>query len=240
MALLQFKSEVLNIIQDSPTVKTLELSVPADFKFLPGQFVMVAAPLMVNTAQEITRRAYSISSEPSLRGKIWISVKKVEGGKVSGYLHSIKVGDVIQVTGPMGHFHIHEESLHRDIVLISAGIGVAPFRGIIPDLLHKGFSKQLILLRGIRYMNERLFQEEFMRLSFQYPNFKKYSAVSKPEHSGHTLDIGRVHVLIDKYIPHSTEADYYVCGPHQMIDDVVAELNKRGIPHRHVHFERYD
>jgi ferredoxin-NADP reductase len=240
MALMQFKSEIIEIINDSPSVKTFVLSTPSGFEFKPGQFVMIAATLIIDTRQEIVKRAYSISSRPSLKGKIWISVKKVKGGKASTYLHGIKRGDFLEVTGPLGHFFIKDESMHRNIVLVGAGIGVAPFRSIIPDLIDKGFKKDITLLRGSRFINDHLFDNEFAQLMKKFPSLKIYSSVTMPEHFNHSYDMGRVQVLLDKYVPACYECDYYICGPHQMIKDVTESLNQKGIPHKHIHFERYD
>ena len=56
-----------------------------------------------------------------------ISVKKLENGLISSYLHdNLEVGDVIEAMEPAGIFTVKEESKNRPLILISAGIGITP------------------------------------------------------------------------------------------------------------------
>ena len=74
--------KIIKIIEETLDTKTLRFSLDKNkFEFLPGQFIMLEAK--VNGKAE--RRAYSISSSPTEKKFIEITVKKVENGKVSNY-----------------------------------------------------------------------------------------------------------------------------------------------------------
>jgi ferredoxin-NADP reductase len=54
----------------------------------------------------VTKRSYSVASEPERAGEIDLTVEQIESGEVSPYLHDVLApGDQIEVRGPIGgHF----------------------------------------------------------------------------------------------------------------------------------------
>jgi NAD(P)H-flavin reductase len=83
----------------------------------------------------------------------WTSlVKLVDGGSLTPALQRLRVGDLVEVDGPYGHFCLHEpEDTARRYVFLATGTGVAPFHSFIatyPYLRYK-------LIHGIRNPNEQ-------------------------------------------------------------------------------------
>lgn len=67
--------------------------------FLPGQYLTLAVPV----DGVPTERCYTISSPPSDRDSVTITVKRVPGGPVSNWLHDqLRVGDTLSARGPLG------------------------------------------------------------------------------------------------------------------------------------------
>ncbi|MEC8818483.1 MAG: hypothetical protein VXX30_05305, partial [Planctomycetota bacterium] len=57
-------------------------------------------------------------------------------GSCSNYLCNLQEGDEVMVTGPAGkRFLLPEEPERHDYLLLATGTGIAPFRGMIKDLL---------------------------------------------------------------------------------------------------------
>src|SRR3989338_9317697 len=84
------------------TVRHFVFSVPDDFTFKAGQF-------MITTFQQegkTVKRSYSIASPPQKKNYIDLCVKKVENGLGTKFYFGLKKGDKANLTGPLGAFKI--------------------------------------------------------------------------------------------------------------------------------------
>ena len=69
------------------------------FRFVPGQYLTLRA----NVSGSEVRRAYSISSAPTIH--IGVTIKRLAGGRLSTFIHSNwKAGDLVEVAAP-GQFY---------------------------------------------------------------------------------------------------------------------------------------
>lgn len=111
----------LRVTHDVVTL-VLEPTVPGGVSFRPGQYVTLAAEVD-GVAVE---RCYTISSPPTRPHLLTVTVKRVEGGGLSPWLHDgIEVGDRVTARGPLGGFTVAEHPAPR-YLLLSAGSGVTP------------------------------------------------------------------------------------------------------------------
>ena len=95
------------------------------FAFAPGQFISVKIEEL-NQKELTAPRHYTITSAPG-EPVLSCSVKKVEGGVVSRYLHEhIGVGDTVELSPPFGCFTSRHTTSENKAVLVSRGIGVTP------------------------------------------------------------------------------------------------------------------
>jgi len=101
--------------------------------FRAGQYVNV----MVNLEGVRTSRPYSISSAP-MAERLELTVRNKQGGFVAPYLfNKLKVGDVLETSGPAGHFY-HEPLIDKDnLVFLAGGSGITPFMSMIRDTVHR-------------------------------------------------------------------------------------------------------
>jgi len=223
----------------TPTVLELGFEPSKRFQFLPGQFLSIAIP----NSQErfrFTRRAYSLSSAPPVKGAeekpYEISVKVTQGGIGSQYLAALKVGDSFQCTAPYGDF-LFEPKPGHSVCFISTGTGIGPFKSIIESqLLEEHQPPRVISLFGARNEGEILYKELFESLGVE-----TVIAVSQP--SGEWRGFrGRVTDYL-KSLPadwewHSTE--FYICGNGEMVMEVAQILRSgRGVPPSSIHQECY-
>jgi ferredoxin-NADP reductase len=95
-----------SIISETPHIKTFRM-VPSSgdgelpFTFLPGQFLNVA--FSIGGAR--MNRSYSISSSPTHREYVDLTVRREPRGAVSRHIVDLlKVGDQIEAGGPVGTF----------------------------------------------------------------------------------------------------------------------------------------
>ncbi len=90
------KLSVKKITTETPDAVTLTFDVPTDlkekFKYIQGQYL----PLKFHLNGKEERRSYSMCSSP-IESDLSVTVKKVQGGKVSTHIHqNIKAGDEVR------------------------------------------------------------------------------------------------------------------------------------------------
>jgi ferredoxin-NADP reductase len=98
------------------------------FDFRPGQFV----ELNVFGAGEVP---ISISSPPSLKDELILTVRAA--GFVTTALHDLKPGDWVGIRGPLGNGFPLDEFRGCDILFVAGGIGLAPLRGLLWEMLYR-------------------------------------------------------------------------------------------------------
>jgi CDP-4-dehydro-6-deoxyglucose reductase len=204
--------------------------------FTPGQFVSVIERL---DGKEITR-AYSIAS-PRDGNRFALCLNRVVDGIVSPYLFQLKPGDEVEMGEPLGYFTLRHPG-HRS-VFIATGTGIAPFRSMLLEHLPKTHPR-ITLLFGVRYEQGLLYRDELEHLAKQYDNFHFMPTITRPTEAW-TGRTGRVQAHLDEalalqsYEDPST-LDVYICGLKEMVDDVRAELKKRGFDRKQIIYEKYD
>lgn len=202
--------------------------------FVPGQFVSIVYP----ENGKVIRRAYSIASPPAEKRQLDFCLKLVPGGKVTSWFWSFHEGKQIQVHGPFGKF-VLPETIEQDIIFIATGTGIAPFRSMIRDLLHKGFQKNIWLLFGTRYDRSVPYDEEWRLLASYYPQFHYVPTISRPS-AEWTGETGYVQTKIAKLFPQPAGKLVYICGLNQMIQAVQEACLRHGFQKEVIHYERYD
>jgi NAD(P)H-flavin reductase len=208
-----YELTVVEIIEQTPTVKTIRFRPDRKIDFKPGQFLMYHI---------LSRRvAYSIASAP-YEEYIDLCVTKV--GEASGFLHELKIGDKIKADGPHGVFTLEPES--DNLVFIATGSGIAPIRSMIHSLINKGTDKKITLIFGVRNMDCALFKDEFERMDINF-----IPVCSREGKKQHVQD-----VIKEMDFP---DAEFYICGIMDMVSDVKKVLIDKGIPAGKIHHEMY-
>lgn len=235
------------IVRETSDTVSLVLANPsgAPIDFLPGQFFTLVVPV----EGELLRRAYSASSSPGEHGgRVRISVKRVEGGKVSSRLVSAeqtRVGEVLTVLGPSGSFVPSkvENGAERHLLLVAGGSGITPMMAITKTLLLTEPNTKLSLLYGNRSEHDIPFREELDTLAkTSAGRFTVRHVLSTPssDWSGGTGLLTRD--VLDRELPallgERTEG-VYVCGPEPMMLAAREALTARGVDPARVHEERF-
>lgn len=216
------------------TVKTFRLQFPQG-KWIPfraGQFCMVHLP----KEGKIMKKPYSICSAPFEEGYLDLCIKLVEGGYATNWFWKLKEGTEIPVTIPYGGFLI-KEPIDYDFVFVATGTGVAPLRSMIKTLLREGCRRQMLLIFGVRYENEILYEEEFRQMEKECKNFIFIPTISRPKNW--TGEVGYVQEKLKKYVTDPKGKQIYVCGLVPMIEAVQAAATEIGFDKKSVHFEKY-
>lgn len=103
-------------------------------------------------------------------------------GLCSNYLCSLKPGDTVKMTGPNGKkFVLPENSEDFNYIFFATGTGIAPYRGMITDLLEKGVKNDIILVFGCPYRSDLLYSDYFEDLANRYDNFHYLKSISRED-----------------------------------------------------------
>ncbi len=160
----------------------------------PGQSFGVIPPGLDPSGRPHKLRLYSIASptrgEDGRGNVIATTVKrtidehweshKLFLGVASNYLCDLQVGDAVTVTGPSGkRFIVPADADAHDYVFVATGTGIAPFRGMILDLLESNSSSRIALVMGVPYANDLLYDEALIELAAKHPNFSYITALSR-------------------------------------------------------------
>lgn len=238
--------EVADVVRETADAVTLRLVNPdgRPFELVAGQFFTVC----VDLAGEHLRRAYSISSVAGHQDTVDITIKRVEGGRVSTYLTTeVKPGATLLVLGPSGHFTVKPEAGRaRHLVLIGGGSGITPLLSIARTLLPLEPETRIALLYGNRRQEDIIFAAAIAELEARYPDrFLVRHTLEKPpaRWDGGTgfLD-GKELVRQLTTLPAwpQAEIEYYSCGPEPMMASCKAALTETlHVASTHLHEERF-
>jgi ferredoxin-NADP reductase len=76
------------------------------------------------------QRSYSVASPPDGGNEFELTVERLDGGEVSGFLHDVvEVGDELEVRGPIGGWFVWDGA--TPAVLLGGGSGVVPLMAMV-------------------------------------------------------------------------------------------------------------
>ena len=218
--------------QETVDTWTLELE-PVDrtggLEFEPGQFTMLYA----FGAGEVP---ISISGNPAAPQRLVHTVRAV--GATSAAICRTEPGRMLGVRGPFGSRWPVANAAGRDVVIVAGGIGLAPLRPVVYDVLaaRERFAGATLLYGG-REPEHLLYTGELEEWRARGLDVEVTVDIAPVQWPGR---VGVVPGLIERarFDPANTVA--FVCGPEAMIRFSAEALVERGVtPDRvHVSMER--
>jgi ring-1,2-phenylacetyl-CoA epoxidase subunit PaaE len=200
---------------------------------------------------EDVRRSYSICSTPAelaAHGRLRIGVKVLPDGAFSRYAASeLAVGSEVEVMPPLGNFTTDfDPARARWYVGIAAGSGITPVLSLIAAALDVEPRSRFTILYGNRYARSVMFAEELADLKDRWPErLQIVNVLSREPGPGELLsgriDAERLPRLLDAFLPArpGLDAEWFLCGPYEMVLDARAVLAERGVPDETVHTELF-
>lgn len=242
MALEWVEGVITKIEDETPNTKKFFFEIPSleKFDFVPGQFVTLDLP--IHEQKNKRWRSYSIASAPDGTNEFELVIVHLEGGAGTTYLfNEISVGSTIKLRGPQGVF-VLPKTITTDLYFICTGTGVAPFRSMILDIHQKKIPHQNIhLMFGCRQYTDCLYGHEFKKLETAEPDFYYHPSFSRETEIREGANHGYVHATYKKLLDAgaSKDAQFYICGWKDMVDEARTTLTELGIPKNQIHFELY-
>jgi NAD(P)H-flavin reductase len=212
--------------QDTRDTVTLSLD-PADgarLRFVAGQFTMLYA-------FGVGEVPISISGDPTRPGSLLHTIRDVGG--VTHTLAHVRRGDVLGVRGPYGRGWDVTDGRGGDVVLVAGGIGLAPLRPALLQILSRRSDYgRVVLLYGTRTPEDVLYADELERWRGRFDLDVDVTVdYGPPQWRGR---VGLVTSLIPRagFDPAHTLA--LVCGPEAMMRYVASALVDRGVPRERI------
>jgi ferredoxin--NADP+ reductase len=219
--------------------------------FRAGQSFGVLAPGEDHRGKAHKPRLYSIASptrgEDGQGAVLATTVKRLIDehtenhglflGVASNYLCDLQEGDEVRVSGPAGKRFLLPADVHaHDYVFVATGTGIAPFRGMIGDLVAAGYAGRATLLMGAPYATDLLYHHEMNAIAEQHGWFRYLPALSRERQD----DIDRPLYVQDRIIHDPVGPDgvrlqlasdrtlVYICGIAGMELGVLKSLHGLG------------
>lgn len=215
------QSKIHKISQESAGVYRIEIKV-ADrdapmLVYNPGQFYFLGHV-------GIGEAVFSPVRSDVDRGTIVFLVRQV--GRVTSWIGGLKVGDSIEMRGPLGNGFPIDEMRGCDIVLASGGCGIPPIASVAEYILRKPDEfGRIYFLYGARTPQDLHLQKDMEA----WP--KKIERIFTIDKAcqGWSGRVGFVSDLVKKIKIDPMKTKAALCGPPQMFKAIQVELNKRGV-----------
>ncbi len=224
---------VAEVVRETADAVSVVLAVPPEltgrYGYRPGQFLTLRIPGLDGAS---LARCYSLSSSPHQGGDLRVTVKRVTGGRGSGWLvDRLSAGTELDVLPPAGTFT--PKSLDEDLLLVAAGSGVTPVMSILRAVLATGRGR-LTLLYANRDERSVIFAEELRELAAAHPG--RLLVLHWLESVQGLPDRPRLAALL---APLTGSREVFLCGPTPFMDAVTHALRDAGVPRSRLHIERF-
>ncbi|MEQ9407431.1 MAG: FAD/NAD(P)-binding protein [Fuerstiella sp.] len=215
---------IQQVIQETPGVATYNLAfddpvVGERFRYRPGQFCMIYLP-------GLGEIAVSISGNPARTDVVPHTIRVA--GRVTQALADLEEGAGIGLRGPFGSVWPTDRCAGRDVILAAGGIGLAPLRPVIYDILaDRDRYGAVTLLYGCRLPSGLLYTSEYQKWRAGGIAVKTTVDRAEDDWGG---NVGVVTVLLDRLsLARPSETVLMTCGPEVMMWYTIQAALDRGL-----------
>lgn len=228
--------KINNMHRETPEVVTLWLK-PVDenivIDYQAGQYVSVMIPNVDNGYDQIRR--YSISDWDAEKNSIRISVKTESHGRISPFIHMLKIGNEIQVRPPQGAFTLNTSA--SKYTFISAGIGITPLFAMLKEAVkkHKISGDKISFIQCNRSETYQIYRSELTSFC-EEQNIELKQIYELDRHGDYQERLSTQQ--LKEWIDLESSVVYY-CGPKLFMSAINKELSELGVSQQNQHSEMF-
>jgi len=213
-----------------------------EYRYVQGQHLTLKAD--INGAD--TRRSYSICN--SVRDqKLTVGIKRIDQGVFSNYANEeLKKGMVLEVMAPHGHFYTElSADNEKNYLLIAVGSGITPNLSHVQSILETEPKSTMTLIYGNKSSALMMFRDKISFIKNAYLDRFQLVNLFTREESDAELFNGRISAqkLIEldqaRVIDLKSIDDIFLCGPEDMINEMVAFFKANQFNEDKVHYELF-
>lgn len=231
----------------SAIIRQPNYNISIRFKDLSGNFPQYKAGQFLTLSflfgEREVRRSYSFSSSPYSSEPYEITVKRVENGEISRFLHDkLQVGDVIDVMEAQGVFYYEPSTeVKRTVFLFAAGVGVTPLYSILKTALRAETQSKIVLIYSNSSKEQTVFYEELLALEQAFPERLKIEFIWSNSKNLLKARLNREYLieLVESNLEEDFEPIFYTCGPLFYMDLCRFTLLGMGFPEKSIRRETF-
>ncbi|MCF7885631.1 MAG: FAD/NAD(P)-binding protein [Candidatus Marinimicrobia bacterium] len=209
-------ADVTQVIQESPTIKTLRVLPQENFDFETGQFAEFSIP-------DVGEAPFTPSS--SMYNTDYLDFTIMKTGFVTEKTHEVEKGATIGLRGPFGSSYPIHAWEGKDVLIMGGGVGMAPTRSLLLSLIDKiGKYNSVTYLAGARTPEDMIYKEEVKE-------WRSVSGVNVirgvdevPAGQEWNEEVGLITTLLEKIDLQPDGNPVVVCGPPIMMKFSTFEL----------------
>jgi len=214
--LLLFLKEKIKL---TPNIYDLVFKVDKKANFLPGQYMEWTLAGKEKIDIRGNRRYFTLASSP-LEDNLRIGVRFSDpGSSFKRQLLSMKTGDKILAGSLSGEFTLPKDK-NKKLVFIAGGIGITPFRSMVKYLLDTNEKRDIVLFYSVKTQADAVYKDIFKKAE----NLGVKSLIWETDKQGVITE-----KWISQEIPDYRKRQFYLSGPHSMVDSFKETLEKMGV-----------
>lgn len=234
-----YRAEVVGLVPVAANAVQFTLRRQADEEagtgtdFDPGQYLELQIPGTDHW------RSFSPANLPNADGVLEFLIRLLPDGMFSNYLRNeARPGQVVNVRGPQGTFHIRENGL-RPRYFVAGGTGLAPVVSMVRQMADRGDPHEARLYFGVNREEEVFYERELNALSEGMANLTVRVCVWHAGPNWGGVAGNAVEVLRADLEASGAKPDLYLCGPPGMIDATYKTCLALGIPKEYIFTEKF-
>src|SRR5437660_429323 len=231
--------EVVSTQTETSRTKSITLAVPNWVGHRPGQHMDVRL-----TAEDgyQAERSYSIASPPEEASHVTLTVERLDDGEVSPYLtDELRVGDTLELRGPIGGYFVWEASMGGPLLLVAGGSGIVPLMAM---LRHRAAVRSTIptrLLYSSRSSEDVIYRDELDRLVKSSTMLEVVQTLTRVQPPGWTGYQRRIDTQMLREVAWLLDQRQltFICGPTPFVETAAASLVELGHEPARIKTERF-
>jgi sulfite reductase subunit B len=212
------EAEVLEVITETPMIKTIRMRPKEEISFKTGQFIEMTVP-------GVGEAPFTPSSQPKIKDVMEVTVMRV--GRVTERIHQLKKGDKVGLRGPFGKGYPLDTFRGKEILVLGGGCGFAPLRSLMYSFFElSGEFKKLYFRGGCKNPSEFLYRKEIETWG-KRDDLNLKLTVDKGD-STWKRNVGLVTTILDDVKMDFAEGIAVACGPPIMMKFATIKLLDMG------------
>src|SRR5712692_4809 len=231
--------EVVATQAETARTKSITLALPTWMGHRAGQHVDVRL-----TAEDgyQAERSYSIASPPEEQPRVRLTVERLDDGEVSPYLTGeLRVGDQLELRGPIGGYFVWEARLGGPLLLVAGGSGIVPLMAMLRHRAAVGSTIPTRLLYSSRSFEDVIYHDELNELVRSATMLEVLHTLTRVQPPGWTGYHRRVDTEMLREVAWPTDQRplMFICGPTPFVETAAASLVTLGDEPARIKTERF-
>jgi NAD(P)H-flavin reductase len=217
---------IVEIIDESPTIKSFVIVPEQEFRFETGQFVELTLP-------GEGEAPFTPSSSPTVAEKMEITIMKA--GRMTARLHECQTDQLVGIRGPYGKGYPIDDFVGKQVYIVGGGVGLAPIRSLFLTLVDRIADFKAVVCRfGAKTPDDFIYKHALFGAWQKLDGVEMKLTVDQANGSwkGH---VGVVTTILDPKDVDPGSAVAVVCGPPVMMKYVTINLLEYGFDPKRIY-----